>query len=520
MTLRVIIPTAGLGKRLQNLTKDLNKSLITVANKPVISHIIDSFPNSTEYVIPLGYQGEKVKEFLKLAYPKKIFFFVKISKYKGYGSGLGLTLLKSKKYLQKPFIFVSCDTIFKGKIPDLKNNWVGYDNSKLSSSYRKISIKKKIVSNFYRKNNKSKKINKNYIGLAGIKDFKIFWNHMEKNKLESIPEGEVYGLKKLIPIGIKSYKFKWYDTGNPTSLSKAKKNIKYYKYNILDKKGETIWFTKDKKVIKYSSDEKFIRDRVLRQNYLKNYTPKIIKFSKHFYMYNKINGKILSKVITPKILKNLLNFLKKFWKIRETDQNIFKKKCIVFYRDKTLQRIKLFKKLYKNYDKYEIINGKKVSPIANLLAEIDWDKISEGKAVTFHGDLHFENIIYSRNNFIFLDWRQSFAGSLDKGDIYYDLAKIMHGILVSHKKVVQDYYTYKQNKNHTSINIKLNYKYRKLLKIFKEWILMNNFDFNKIIKLTALIYLNSAPLHHYPYSVFLFKLGKLLLAHNNFYKKL
>ena len=75
MTLRVIIPTAGLGKRLQNLTKDLNKSLITVANKPVISHIIDSFPNSTEYVIPLGYQGEKVKEFLKLAYPKKIFFF-------------------------------------------------------------------------------------------------------------------------------------------------------------------------------------------------------------------------------------------------------------------------------------------------------------------------------------------------------------------------------------------------------------------------------------------------------------
>ena len=75
MALRVIIPTAGLGKRLLNLTKDINKSLITVANKPVISHIIDSFSKSTEFVIPLGYQGKKVKEFLKLAYPKKKIFF-------------------------------------------------------------------------------------------------------------------------------------------------------------------------------------------------------------------------------------------------------------------------------------------------------------------------------------------------------------------------------------------------------------------------------------------------------------
>ena len=520
MTLRVIIPTAGLGKRLQNLTKDLNKSLITVANKPVISHIIESFPNSTEFVIPLGYQGDKVKEFLKLAYPKKIFYFIKINKYKGHGSGLGLTLLKSKKYLQRPFIFVSCDTIFKGKIPNLKNNWVGYDNSKLSNSYRKISIEKKIVSNFYKKNNKIKKIHKNYIGLAGIKDFKNFWSYMEKNKLKSIPEGEVYGLKKLISLGIKSYKFKWYDTGNPASLSEAKKKIKYDKYNILDKEGEAIWFTKNKKVIKYSNDKKFIRNRVLRQDYLKNYTPKIIKSSKYFYMYNKIDGKILSKVITPKLFNHLLNFLKKFWKIKKTDQGIFEKKCLTFYRDKTYQRIRLFKKLYKNYDKYETINGKKVSPVNNLLAEIDWNKISKGKAVTFHGDLHFENIIYSKNKYTFLDWRQSFAGSLDKGDIYYDLAKIMHGILVSHNKVVQNYYTYKQNKNHTSINIKLDDRYKKLLKIFVDWIFMNNFDFKKIIKLTALIYLNIAPLHHYPYSVFLFKLGKLLLADNDFYKKL
>ena len=143
MSLRVIIPTAGLGKRLKKLTKNLNKSLITIRNKPVISHIIESFKDNTEFVIPIGYQGEKVKEYLKIAYPKKKFFFVKIKKFKGKGSGLGLTMLKCKKYLQTPFIFVSCDTIFFGKIPNLKQNWVGYDQSKLSNANRKIYIENK-----------------------------------------------------------------------------------------------------------------------------------------------------------------------------------------------------------------------------------------------------------------------------------------------------------------------------------------------------------------------------------------
>ena len=76
MPLRVVIPTAGLGQRLQDLTKNLNKSLVTIANKPVISHIMNSFPEKTEFVIPIGYQGNKVKSF-KTCLSKKIFFFCK-----------------------------------------------------------------------------------------------------------------------------------------------------------------------------------------------------------------------------------------------------------------------------------------------------------------------------------------------------------------------------------------------------------------------------------------------------------
>ena len=69
--MKIFIPTAGIGQRLANLTVNLNKSLITVGSKPAISHIIDMFPNNSEFVIAIGFQGEKVRDYLKLVYPQK-----------------------------------------------------------------------------------------------------------------------------------------------------------------------------------------------------------------------------------------------------------------------------------------------------------------------------------------------------------------------------------------------------------------------------------------------------------------
>ena len=48
-------------------------------------------------------------------------------------------------------------------------------------------------------------------------------------------------------------------------------------------------------------------------------------------------------------------------------------------------------------------------------------------------------------------------------------------------------------------------------KIFERWILKNGYDLKKVRILTALIYLNIAGLHHYPYSLLLFALGKSML---------
>jgi len=41
---KVLIPSAGLGTRLGDLGKNINKALVSVAHKPVISHVIEKFP--------------------------------------------------------------------------------------------------------------------------------------------------------------------------------------------------------------------------------------------------------------------------------------------------------------------------------------------------------------------------------------------------------------------------------------------------------------------------------------------
>ena len=61
----------------------------------------------------------------------------------------------------------------------------------------------------------------------------------------------------------------------------------------------------------------------------------------------------------------------------------------------------------------------------------------KGWACNFHGDLQFDNIIYSKNKFKLIDWRDSFDGR-NKGDIYYDFAKLLGGIDLNYKFIKKE----------------------------------------------------------------------------------
>jgi len=212
----------------------------------------------------------------------------------------------------------------------------------------------------------------------------------------------------------------------------------------------------------------------------------------------------------------LLNWLNQsFWK--KINLNNFKKlnfeqKCNSFYYEKSLSRINYLYEKNNIYDKIEYINKVKVPKISSMFERINWRELNAGIAVNFHGDLHFENIIKYKKKITLLDWREDFSGIKKYGDIYYDLAKINHGLIIDHSIIKSSKYAVNINKKDIRINFlqpKENKDcQRELFKFLKK----NNYSEKKVKILTSLIFLNIAGLHHYPYSIFLYYLGKLMLA--------
>ncbi|MEZ5360203.1 MAG: sugar phosphate nucleotidyltransferase [Candidatus Zixiibacteriota bacterium] len=68
--MRVIIPAAGIGSRLRPHTHTIPKSLLHVAGKPILGHILDSVVplRPEEIVIITGFLGEKVQEYVNEHY--------------------------------------------------------------------------------------------------------------------------------------------------------------------------------------------------------------------------------------------------------------------------------------------------------------------------------------------------------------------------------------------------------------------------------------------------------------------
>lgn len=524
---KVLIPTAGLGSRTENLSKNINKALISIAHKPIISYIIEKFPKNAEFVIPLGYKGDTVKSFLKLAYPDRSFIFVDIDLYEGEGSGLGYTMMKCQDHLQEPFIFNSNDTMVLEEIIEPRFNWMGYAETENNNQYRSVRIEQEKVVEICAKGAMGD--TKAYIGLAGIYDYEIFWDSMNEGaKSGSIEIGESFGLRNLINKTIKAKEYSWFDTGNLEEIQKTRdffsNNIENnIDANILEKQDEAIWFV-DKTVIKFSIDDEFILNRVKRSKNLSGYIPKIVNSTNNMYSYKKVDGEVFSRNPTVPKFKKFLEGMESFWEPKVLDNDntaAFYNNCMIFYKEKTYSRVKQFLSTFEQIDIQEEINGRKIPKLFDMLDSVDWDNLSKGTPVRFHGDLHFENILLNADNnsnlsFTLLDWRQDFGGNMEYGDLYYDLGKLNHGIIMSHELIDKNLFEVKHSMNKIHFDFHRKQNLVDCQVFFKAWILENNLDYGKVQLMTALIFLNIAALHHYPYSLLLFYLGKSMLFDPNF----
>jgi NDP-sugar pyrophosphorylase family protein len=514
MNFKVLITTSGIGSRLGEFTKYTNKTLLRVGKKPVISHIIESYPIDTNFVITLGYYGDHVRDFLELAYPLTKFEFVNVDPFEGDGSSLLYSMLSAKSHLQCPFIFHASDTILTQDVPIPSKNWNGGFKGVGSSSYTSFDASNNKVKVFYEKGN----LTPDYlhIGVVGINNYELFWEIAENiisiNRKDNTLN-DVLVLREFIKKdNLELFEIKeWYDIGSVEKIRIAKERFSTNDFHVLDKVTESIFVVNDS-IIKFFSNSQVSINRVKRAKYISNAVPEIIGSKPNFYKYKFVEGELFSEVANRSNFIKLLTWAeKKLWNNVESVQiNFFKKIAYDFYYNKTILRIDQLQKSCNIIDKEEVINGVLIPKLSQLLKELDLENLTNTIPSTFHGDFILDNIIIQNNNqFQLIDWRQDFGGELEAGDKYYDLAKLAHNLVINHNIIDNNHFKFEFKENdEIEVNIHRLQSLVECESLYFDYLTENNYDIAKIKILRSIIWLNMSPLHHHPFNLFLYYFGK------------
>lgn len=525
----VLIPTSGRGSRLGDLTEYLNKALVPVGDKAVISHIIDLYPADTEFLIMLGYKGDIVREYLTLAHPDTNFTWLDIELTEG-----DLCLVSALHYykdlLQRPFMFHSCDTICTPPFEAIDIMRTEVDNMLFVSStkpfnthdYRTVTTK---TSPVYEKGAVLYEDTRAVLGVTWFRDYEAFWNAVEKicstqDPCASPPVNDMDIVNAMIAHGSPFTQValsEWSDTGNMTMLRQAREQ---YKGEVVMEKYDQAVYLLEDRVIKFFSDPDMVRKRVERAKLLGDAVPTIIASTEHCFSYEKVHGTLARDTMHSRSFLEFLDWCKtNLWQDTvEVSYEDWGKQVHEFYINKTWTRLRNFWDKTGGCDQSEIINGYELPRIEDLFSCINWESVFQNgaPAPAFHGDLHPSNIFITDDGFKLIDWREGFGSQSDWGDVYYDLGKILHGLIVSHDLISENAFFVNEDIGETPVVVTFDFQrhHRFVLceEDLKKWCFINDFDFRVVQLMCALIFLNIAALHHDPYSRLLFYLGKSMLA--------
>ena len=118
--MKIIIPMAGYGTRLRPHTWSKPKPLVTVAGKPVLGHVLDTFaslPSIDEVVFVVGYLGDMVQEYVARAYPHLRARYVEQHEMLGQSHAIWLT----REGLAGPLLMVFVDTLIETDLSGLSD---------------------------------------------------------------------------------------------------------------------------------------------------------------------------------------------------------------------------------------------------------------------------------------------------------------------------------------------------------------------------------------------------------------
>lgn len=513
----VFIPAAGLGKRTGSQGGHLPKPIISIGDKPLIYRVMSLYPTGTQFVIALGYKSDWVRQVAELSAEinnQEVSFFTTDS-WRTPNQGLSHTIHEARKYISSNFVFHAVDTLIskesclkvlhcsKTSVLFARSNVSGFYRTIIDGDWRRVAIEK----------NQEIKV---YTGVAFIKNEQKFWDSIA-NQLEGNPEGgEALGIDPLSAEIVNISDNEWLDCGSIEGIAVARP--KYQSLDVvLERSNEAIWKFENW-MYKFHESETFITNRILRASSLQPFVPKSEAVSPNIYKYFRAPGVTLSNV-EPKVFLQFLQFCLKFWfsDLQEFDLSDLKSNQYdfeKFYFKKTEDRVAQYLRIRPDYNP-STINSEAVRDINETIKSLPWEEILSIYPCRAHGDLHPENVVYDfeSDQFMLLDWRQDIAGSsLKMGDLYYELGKIKHGLMVDHGLISEGKFTVEIDNRNYQISVKESENKKIWMSEFEEFIEINKFDSDKIDMMTGLIFVNIAALHHSGYNDFLFTLGHSILA--------
>jgi len=503
--LTVLILAAGYGRRMGPFARMVNKGLIPYDNKPLISHIIDKFDTDTKFVIACGHMGQQVKDYVSAVHTDKQILYVDIPDYAEGTTGPATTIQKCAAHINGAFMWLSCDTLFDFDYKDkLDHNWIGVHpvDSAIAQDYCWVKRDGETITEIKNKEPNRQAVDA-FIGLMYCRDMQYVEN------LERAFAKEAYqGLQD--NLNLKAHTVRdWKDFGTYdkwVELSEGLKEMSFPKPNEL--------FYKDNgKIIKFTTDSTLTDKKANRALLNPECMPQGIRRSGQFLVYDYVEGDIIYSQLTPQLFDKLIAWSNTtLWKRKwfpNTEQT-----SRDFYFKKTQDRLNQFRVKYSDWSEPCTVNGTAVQSIDYYLNKIDWDWLCSTTEWAFiHGDYQFENIIYNpdTDQFTCIDWRTDFAGD-SYGDLYYDLAKMLGGILLDYQAVKADKLEYHEHADSATLNdcgIDDGVDYVSQLRAHCAKL---SLDWNKVRLLVPIIYLNMSPLHDAPFDKYLFALAQLHFA--------
>jgi choline kinase/thiamine kinase-like enzyme len=502
--LSVLILAAGHGSRMGRFSSLINKSLIPYDNKPLLSHIIESFPPNTHFFIACGHLGNQIKDYVTLVHSEKQITCIDIPNFDDKTTGPGTSIRHCAPQLPNQFMWITCDTLFKFNYNQLLDHtWIGIApvESTLSKDYCWVTTNKDTIITVNNKSHSDNTVDA-FIGLMYVHDKDEYINILTKNNYKEAVDG--------FPPNTKAYQV---DEWNDFGIFHKWKSLNDQTVELSLPKPNELFYIDNGTVVKFATDSTISEKRKLRVMLNQACMPTNVKSKNNFFSHDYVNGDpFYSHLTIPRFIQLLDTLQHTVWNKKPAcSSTTLISAAYDFYVTKTFRRLADFRKSH-SWKERAMVNGSEVKTIDEYLEQIDFNwLVSESKFTTIHGDLQFDNLIYNpdTNQFTFIDWRPDFSGN-PYGDIYYDFSKMLGGLLLNYAKIRNKELVYHETETRAMINDLSIPDVNSYIQILKEFVENNGYSWKKVTLLVPIIYVNMSPLHESPMDKYLISFAQLL----------